>query len=47
MAMIVCILVGLAICKDTIAMHGGTLELVSTDPEGSCFRFAVPKEDKK
>jgi signal transduction histidine kinase len=38
---------GLAICRETVGMHGGTLELVSTGPEGSCFRFTVPKEDKK
>ena len=35
---------GLAICKETVELHGGTLELVSTGPEGSCFRFTVPKE---
>ncbi len=35
---------GLAICRETVELHGGTLELVSTGPEGSCFRFTVPKE---
>lgn len=35
---------GLAICKETVELHGGRLELVSTGPEGSVFRFTVPKE---
>lgn len=38
---------GLAICKQTVELHGGTLELASTGPEGSCFRFTVPKEREK
>ena len=37
---------GLAICKDTVALHGGTLALESTGPEGSCFRFTIPKEEE-
>ncbi len=37
---------GLAICSDTVALHGGTLELESTGAQGSCFRFTVPKEDE-
>lgn len=36
---------GLVICKETVALHGGTLELESTGPEGSCFTFTIPKED--
>lgn len=35
---------GLAICMDTVRMHGGTLELAHTGPEGTVFRFTVPKE---
>lgn len=35
---------GLAICKDTVNLHGGALELVSTGPTGTVFRFTVPKE---
>ena len=35
---------GLAICRETVEAHGGTLELVSTGPEGTAFRFTVPKE---
>lgn len=38
---------GLAICRETVELHGGKLELVSTGPNGSCFRFTVPKEDAK
>ncbi len=38
---------GLAICKETVTLHGGNLELVSTGPEGSSFRFTVPKEKEK
>jgi len=37
---------GLAICQETIALHGGELSLSSTGPEGSTFRFTVPKEVK-
>ncbi len=37
---------GLAICSETVALHGGTLELESTGPTGSCFRFTIPKEDE-
>ena len=35
---------GLVICSETVALHGGTLELEATGPEGSCFRFTIPKE---
>ncbi len=35
---------GLAICSDTVMLHGGTLALESTGPDGSCFRFTIPKE---
>ena len=38
---------GLAICMDTVQMHGGTLEMTSTGPEGTSFRFTVPKEEAK
>ena len=38
---------GLAICRDTVTLHGGTLTLESTGPEGSCFRFTIPKEEEK
>ena len=38
---------GLAICSETVALHGGTLVLESTGPEGSCFRFTIPKEAEK
>ena len=37
---------GLAICADTVRLHGGELSLASTSPEGSVFRFIVPKEVK-
>ena len=35
---------GLAICKETIQMHGGTIDLASSGSKGSVFRFTVPKE---
>ena len=35
---------GLSICMDTVRLHGGTLELADTGPEGTVFRFTVPKE---
>ena len=38
---------GLAICAETVALHGGTLELRSTGRDGSCFCFTIPKEDEK
>ncbi len=38
---------GLAICSETVSLHGGTMELESTGPEGSCFRFTIPKEAGK
>jgi len=37
---------GLSICADTVRLHGGELSLASTGPEGSIFRFTVPKEVK-
>ena len=33
---------GLAICRETVELHAGTLELVSTGSEGTQFRFTVP-----
>ncbi|MBO6229039.1 MAG: hypothetical protein J6O50_00600 [Ruminiclostridium sp.] len=33
---------GLAICKETVELHDGTIELVSTGSEGTAFRFTVP-----
>ena len=38
---------GLAICSETVALHGGTMELASTGADGSCFRFTIPKEAGK
>ena len=38
---------GLTICMETIRLHGGTLELVSTGPTGTTFRFTIPREDAK
>ena len=38
---------GLSICLETVGMHGGTLELRSTGPTGTVFRFTVPKEDAR
>ena len=38
---------GLAICGETVALHGGALALESTGAEGSCFRFTIPKEAEK
>lgn len=35
---------GLSICMDTVRLHGGSLELAETGPEGTSFRFTVPKE---
>ena len=35
---------GLAICMETVQLHGGTLELAATGPEGTIFRFTIPKE---
>ena len=33
---------GLAICKETVQLHGGELTLVSTGAEGTVFRFTIP-----
>ena len=38
---------GLSICMDTVKLHGGTLVLSSTGPEGTVFRFTVPKEESR
>ena len=38
---------GLAICMETVKLHGGTLELAATGPRGTTFRFTVPKEDER
>ena len=38
---------GLSICLDTVRMHGGDLTVESTGPEGSVFRFTIPKEAQK
>lgn len=38
---------GLAICMDTVKMHGGTLEIAETGSEGTTFCFTVPKEEEK
>ena len=35
---------GLSICQDTLAMHGGVIELASSGSGGSTFRFTIPKE---
>ena len=35
---------GLAICKETIQMHGGTIDLASSGSNGTVFRFTIPKE---
>ena len=35
---------GLAICMETVKLHGGALELIFTGPTGTAFRFTVPKE---
>ena len=35
---------GLAICMDTVRMHGGDLKLTSTGPDGTTFTFTIPKE---
>ena len=34
---------GLAICRDIVSVHSGQLELVSTSPRGTIFRFTVLK----
>ena len=36
---------GLAICRETVELHGGMLEMVSTGTDGTAFRFKVPKEE--
>ena len=39
--------IGLSICSNAVRIQGGTLALQSTGPEGSCFRFTIPKEDEQ
>ena len=34
--------IGLSIARQIIVMHGGSLELVSTNTEGSCFSIILP-----
>ena len=34
---------GLAIAADLVQGHGGTLTLVKTGPDGTCFAIALPK----
>ena len=34
--------IGLSVCKETVELHEGALELVSTGTEGTAFRFTVP-----
>ncbi|MBR6477506.1 MAG: HAMP domain-containing histidine kinase, partial [Lachnospiraceae bacterium] len=36
--------IGLSICLETIRMHGGSIELAASGPDGTTFRFTVPKE---
>ncbi|MBR5420000.1 MAG: HAMP domain-containing histidine kinase [Lachnospiraceae bacterium] len=38
---------GLAICLESVELHGGTMELVSTGPGGTGFRFTIPKEKRE
>ena len=35
---------GLAICMDTVKMHGGEMALKYTGPEGTAFEIRIPKE---
>ena len=35
---------GLAICMDTVKMHGGEMTLKYTGPEGTAFEIRIPKE---
>ena len=37
--------IGLAICRKIVERHGGTLNAVSEEGEGSCFRAVLPIED--
>jgi hypothetical protein len=36
---------GLSIARDIATRHGGTLEVLRTEGEGSCFRFRFPKTE--
>ena len=38
---------GLSICKETVGLHGGEMELVSTGDTGTTFRFTIPKEKEQ
>ncbi len=35
---------GLALCRDSVWLHGGEIKLDYTGPQGSSFRFTIPKE---
>lgn len=35
--------IGLALVKETVELHGGTISVTSTPGKGSCFRVALPK----
>ncbi|HME90174.1 MAG TPA: ATP-binding protein, partial [Myxococcaceae bacterium] len=35
--------IGLALVKETVELHGGSISVTSTPGEGSCFRVALPK----
>ena len=37
---------GLAICADTVRLHGGTLTLLETSEHGTRFGFTIPKEEE-
>ena len=38
---------GLSICKETVVLHGGEMELVNTGIGGTTFRFTIPKEKEQ
>ena len=38
---------GLSICKETVTLHGGEMELVNTGIGGTTFRFTIPKEKEQ
>ncbi len=37
---------GLAICRQIVHRHGGTLELLATDPPGAVFQIRLPVEER-